>query len=430
MASAALAWLTTRYVAEPLLAHVTARLAARRPASAAAQRGPADTPGPADLVGDVTARATGTPSGRQTLAVLAGAAVLMLGGTQAAATAHDQTVRHSVDGLLAPSPDHPGAAALAPGSPPADPADAGRDDPDAVPFRPATWVAYDDHPDRPDCVQGGDRSELLECTVVAQDDPVAVVYLAGASHEQQYEEAFAALARAHGWELREMLKHGCRLATSGGGESTAGTGSAGAEAASRGSTGAGPTGATPAAPVPPPSCAGWNGRALAALVAARPDAVVVVGSRTYEDGSPEQVLPGQVDAWRTLDSAGIRVVTVRDNPRFEWFVPECVDAAGFAEACGRPRAEQLAAVSPVPTAPGVPATAVHLDLTDSICGPEVCAAVVGNVLVYRDDDHLTNTYVRTLTPVVGRQLRAGAPWLFEDGPAGDGRSDGRSAGPG
>ncbi|MFJ3407425.1 acyltransferase family protein [Promicromonospora sp. NPDC090134] len=393
--SAALAWLTTRYVAEPLLAHVTARLAARRPASAA------------DLVGDVTARAAVTPSGRRTLAVLAGAAVLMLGGAQAAATAHDQTVRHSVDGLLTPSPDHPGAAALAPGSPPADP---GRD-PDAVLFRPATWVAYDDHPDRPDCAQGGDRSELLECTIVAQDDPVAVVYLAGASHEQQYEEAFAALARAHGWELREMLKHGCRLATSGGGE-----GAAGAE-----STGAESTGTESAGPVPPPSCATWNERALAALVAARPDAVVVIGSRTYEDGSPEQVLPGQVSAWRTLDDAGIRVVTVRDNPRFEWFVPECVDAAGFPEACGRPRAEQLAAVSPVPTAPGVPAAAVHLDLTDSICGPEVCAAVVGNVLVYRDDDHLTNTYVRTLTPVVGRQLRAGAPWLFEDG---------RGAGPG
>ena len=280
----------------------------------------------------------------------------------------------------------------APGAPDADPPRG----PDAVPFRPATWVAYDDHPDRPDCAQGGDRSELLECTIVAQADPAAVLYLAGASHEQQYEEAFAALARAHGWELREMLKHGCRLATSGGGEGSAG-------------------------PVPPPSCATWNERALAALVAARPDAVVVIGTRTYEDGSPEQVLPGQVSAWRTLDDAGIRVVTVRDNPRFEWFVPECLDTTTFPEACGRPRAEQLAAVSPVPTAPGVPASTVHLDLTDSICGPEVCAAVVGNVLVYRDDDHLTDTYVRTLTPAVGRQLRSGAPWLFEDG---------RSAGPG
>lgn len=403
--SAVLAWLTTRYVAEPLLAHVTTRLAARR----SARSGPA----PADRTSDPAGRAATLPSGRRTLAVLAGAAVLVLGGAQAAATAHDETVRQNVTDLLAPSPDHPGAAALVPDRSaaqapdaqdqvgrehaaqhpaPPDPTHPGPADPATPPppFRPATWVAYDDHPDRPDCAQGGDRSELLECVVVDQADPAAVVYLAGASHEQQYEEAFAALAREHGWELREMLKHGCRLATPDDGED-------------------------PAGPVPPPSCVAWNERALAALVAARPDAVVVVGSRTYEDGAPEEVLPGQVGAWRTLADAGIRVVTIRDNPRFEWFVPECLDRADVPEDCARPRAEQLAAVSPVPTAPGVPATAVHLDLSDAVCGPEVCDPVVGNVLVYRDDDHLTNTYVRTLAPVVGRQLRPGAPWLFESG---------------
>lgn len=387
VASTGLAWLTTRYVSEPLLGHVTGRLAARQAAASGALAGSAAGPasalpaGPAPcptrLSGDVAGRAAPTPSGRRTLAVLAGAAVLVLGGTQAAAGAHDATVQHNVAGLLAPSPDHPGAAALAPGAPAAE-------GPASVPFRPATWVAYDDHPDRPDCAQGGDRSELLECTVVAQDDPAAVVYLAGASHEQQYEEAFAGLAREHGWELREMLKHGCRLATSGDGGMTF-----------------------------PPACATWNEQALDALVAARPDAVVVVGTRTYEDGSPEQVLPGQVDAWRTLDDAGIAVVTVRDNPRFEWFVPECVDSAATPADCGRPRAEQLAAVSPLATTPGVPADAVHLDLSDAVCGPETCAVVVGNVLVYRDDDHLTNTYVRTLTPVVEEQLRSGAPWLFD-----------------
>ncbi len=224
--------------------------------------------------------------------------------------------------------------------------------------------------------------------MVTQAEPAAVVYLAGASHEQQYEEAFAALAREHGWELREMLKHGCRLAVPGGDEGANG-------------------------PVPPPSCTTWNEQALDALVAVRPDVVVVVGSRTYEDGAPEEVLPGQVDAWRALDDAGIQVVTVRDNPRFEWFVPECLDRAAAREDCARPRAEQLAGVSPVPTAPGVPGRAVHLDLSDVICGPEVCDPVVGNVLVYRDDDHLTNTYVRTLTPFVDRQLRAALPGLFD-----------------
>ncbi len=412
--SAVLAWLTTRYVAEPLLAHVTTRLAARR----AARSGPA----PADRASDPAGRVAALPSGRRTLAVLAGTAVLVLGGAQVAATAHDETVRQNVTDLLAPSPDHPGAAALvpdrsaaqAPGTraakaqapdaqdhvaqdpapPDLDPTASGPATP-PPPFRPATWVAYDDHPDRPDCAQGGDRSELLECVVVDQADPAAVVYLAGASHEQQYEEAFAALAREHGWELREMLKHGCRLATPDGGEDDGED--------------------TAAGPVPPPSCVAWNEEALAALVAARPDVVVVVGSRTYEDGAPEEVLPGQVGAWRVLADAGIRVVTIRDNPRFEWFVPECLDRADVPEDCARPRAEQLAPVSPVPTAPGVPATAVHLDLSDAVCGPEVCDPVVGNVLVYRDDDHLTNTYVRTLAPVVGRQLRSGAPWLFESG---------------
>jgi hypothetical protein len=336
-------------------------------------------PGPVHLTGDVAARAGTTPSGRRTLAVLAGVAVVVLGGTQAAAAGHDARVQDDVAALRAPSPDHPGAAALEPDAPLSDA-------PPTTPFRPATWVAYGDHPDRPGCAQGSDRAELLECTVATSAEPTAVVYLAGASHEQQYEEAFSALAREHGWELREMLKHGCRLET-----------------------------AAEADVIRPPSCATWNEQALPALVAARPDAVVVVGTRTYEDGTPEDVLPGQVDAWRTLDDAGIAVITVRDNPRFEWFVPDCMADAVSPEECGRPRAEQLAEVSPVTTAPGVPADAVHLDLTDSICGPDRCDAVVGNVLVYRDDDHLTNTYVRTLTPVIGRQLRAGAPWLFDDG---------------
>ncbi|GAA4724596.1 Peptidoglycan/LPS O-acetylase OafA/YrhL, contains acyltransferase and SGNH-hydrolase domains [Promicromonospora umidemergens] len=380
-ASTVLAWLTTRYVAEPLLTRVTDRLSARRAAA----------PDLAPRGDDVGHRAATTPSGRRTLAALAGAAVLVLCSTQVAAAGHDATVRHDIAALLVPSPDHPGAAALAPDAPPADTQP-------GAPFRPATWVAYDDHPDRPDCAQDGDRAEVLECTVVSPadpTDPTAVVYLAGASHEQQYEEAFVALAHEHGWELREMIKHGCRLATSGEGS-----------VAHRS------------------ACATWNEGALDALVAARPDVVVVVGTRTHEDGAPEEVLPGQAEAWRTLDDAGITVVTIRDNPRFEWFVPECMVDAVSPEVCGRPRAEQLADVSPVTTAPGVPGTAVHLDLTDSICGPVRCDPVVGNVLVYRDDDHLTNTYVRTLGPFLGNQLRQAVPSLFDGGTASGQRTAG------
>ncbi|MCP2266125.1 Peptidoglycan/LPS O-acetylase OafA/YrhL, contains acyltransferase and SGNH-hydrolase domains [Promicromonospora thailandica] len=370
LVSTALAWLTTRWVAEPVLARATGR-----PAPSARRSPPVADPPPTAGAPPATAAPTGAaPPARWVSAALAGGALLLLGCTQAAAAAHDAAARHDVAGLRVPSPDHPGAAALGP--------DAALGVTPSAPFRPATWAAADDRPPAA-CPQDTDRSELLDCAVVRQDHPSAVVYLVGASHELQYQEAFAALAREHGWELREMLTQGCRLATSG-------------------------EGGLPY----PPSCAAWNERALDALVAARPDAVVVVGTHTFEDGSPERVLPGQAGAWRVLADAGVRVVTVRDNPRFEWFVPVCLESENIPDACGRPRAEQLAAVSPLTTADGVPASAVHLDLTDAICGPVTCSAVVGNVLVYRDDDHLTSTYVRTLTPVIGVQLESVAPWLF------------------
>jgi hypothetical protein len=39
-----------------------------------------------------------------------------------------------------------------------------------------------------------------------------------------------------------------------------------------------------------------------------------------------------------------------------------------------------------------------------ICEPTTCPAVVGNVLVYFDDDHLTQAYALTLTPYLSAKL--------------------------
>jgi hypothetical protein len=43
-------------------------------------------------------------------------------------------------------------------------------------------------------------------------------------------------------------------------------------------------------------------------------------------------------------------------------------------------------------------------MTDAICGPETCAPVVGNVLVWRDSHHLTASYSRTIAPALERAL--------------------------
>lgn len=45
-----------------------------------------------------------------------------------------------------------------------------------------------------------------------------------------------------------------------------------------------------------------------------------------------------------------------------------------------------------------------LDLTDWICPAEQCVPVIGDILLYRQGSHLTDTWVRSMTPIVQREL--------------------------
>jgi hypothetical protein len=43
----------------------------------------------------------------------------------------------------------------------------------------------------------------------------------------------------------------------------------------------------------------------------------------------------------------------------------------------------------------------YADLTDLFCTADRCPVIVGNNLVYRDDNHVTIEYAQTLAPVIG-----------------------------
>jgi hypothetical protein len=54
---------------------------------------------------------------------------------------------------------------------------------------------------------------------------------------------------------------------------------------------------------------------------------------------------------------------------------------------------------------------LHLmDLSDFICAGGTCPAVVGNVYVYKDDNHLTKTYVQSMIPMFEQRLLAATGW--------------------
>jgi len=103
------------------------------------------------------------------------------------------------------------------------------------------------------------------------------------------------------------------------------------------------------------------------------------------------------------------VLAIRDNPRFDRSMPDCVQSAGVqtalaqesaGETCGVPRAEVYASVPPWAHLPEVPPNVRFLDLADRVCGPDLCPAVIGNVLVYLDDNHLTASYSASMAPLV------------------------------
>ena len=71
-----------------------------------------------------------------------------------------------------------------------------------------------------------------------------------------------------------------------------------------------------------------------------------------------------------------------------------------ADSCGVERAAVYASAPPWAHLPDVPPNVRFLDIADRVCGPDRCPAVIGNVLVYLDDNHLTASYSASMAPLI------------------------------
>lgn len=210
-----------------------------------------------------------------------------------------------------------------------------------------------------------DGSQVVRCSYGATDSQV-VVTLVGASHAEQWFSVLKDLAERRGWRLDVYLRPGCLLK----------------------------------APTPNPTynCERWRANVFQRLVADPP--TVVVTNSTYQEGRVDSVPAGYRDAFTQLTKISA-VVGIRDNPRFEPSLPECYQGPG---PCEVPARKSLAAVDPA-RALDLP-RAEFLDLTDLICPDGICRPVIGNRFVFRDTDHLSDSYVRTLAGPAGDRIGA------------------------
>ena len=88
-------------------------------------------------------------------------------------------------------------------------------------------------------------------------------------------------------------------------------------------------------------------------------------------------------------------------------VPDCVARyPGSVERCATPEQQGLRPDPLADAATSRLGTEVNvLDVTDLLCRDGSCPAVIGGLISYFDDDHMTTSLARTLYPEVSGALR-------------------------
>ncbi|HWO84490.1 MAG TPA: SGNH hydrolase domain-containing protein, partial [Solirubrobacterales bacterium] len=106
-----------------------------------------------------------------------------------------------------------------------------------------------------------------------------------------------------------------------------------------------------------------------------------------------------------IHRAGLRTVVIQDTPASASDVPGCVsEDLQHLSSCAFPRVHDEDREFDVRAARAAPGG--HLiDVNGEICPDNLCRAVIGNALVYRDKSHLTATFARTLAPAIERGLK-------------------------
>ncbi len=260
-------------------------------------------------------------------------------------------------------------------------------------LRPSPLEAYRDLPEiyrgSAPCVVGRYVEDFQVCEFgdVDSDRTVALV---GDSKAAQWFAPVRAIAEREGWRLVVVTKNGCAFAD--------------VTRLAEGQRN--------------PSCDAWSPWAIETVEELAPDVVLTV--TRFRDALPpddasstderhEPMVDGLVGYWERVLATGATLVPILDTPvPMNGTIPDCVqDHSDDLTQCVS-RKKRGVRLSGAPTqreaAEQVPDAHV-VDLTPLLCPDrDRCAAVIGNVLVYRGGDHITDTYAETATAALARKL--------------------------
>jgi hypothetical protein len=218
-------------------------------------------------------------------------------------------------------------------------------------------------------------------------DPRSTVVLFGDSHAAEWFPALEQIADAQHWKLVTIVKPHCTALMI----------------------------KEEVSPQMERVCVEWRRLAIDDIQQLHPD-LVLVSSASIHPGANGQLVT-DVAVWEqaaratfvALTQTGARVSFIRDTPHVSYNALECLAQAKWD---GR---TECAPVQPaVGLYPDIYEAEIRgaaglsdvgfIDLSDALCGADQCYLEIGGIVVYRDNDHLTATYDRSLADLLFRRL--------------------------
>ena len=256
-------------------------------------------------------------------------------------------------------------------------------------LRPPTELASQDNPSlfMPSSCQGTIATDSVPkpcaLTPIQSDIKIALI---GDSHAAQFVAPMTDLSNKNSWQVVSFSKGACPFSY---GLRTSNT-------------------------VPPEACRNWVAAALEIIKTQGFDLVItsqvsgVTWAAPAGEDEQEYAKQGLVSIWKELNDSNIPVLVIQDNPRPIKAVVQCLERNDGTDysACANERATALlfdpqrAAVENLNS----PKTRIA-DFTNTYCDSKTCKAVIGGVIVNRDENHLTNTFARTLAPYLERDIK-------------------------
>jgi peptidoglycan/LPS O-acetylase OafA/YrhL len=261
--------------------------------------------------------------------------------------------------------------------------------PASGPVYPSVLKAASDTPGYPaDCIVDYDATTSPECLIGpdgtetdAAIGPNRVVLL-GDSHAGEWYPDIYGIARQNGWDTEVLNKESCPLASI--------------------------TTDNPALSGSYWECTQWRADMIKRLLSEPRPRIIFIASLNYYTADNALLSRGWQETIQALRAIGAPIVYLHDTPYPNYNVPTCISGAlNDWSSCSFARSVAFHTDPLMSATAASHGLAARVNVDRYLCPPAdaKCPAVLGGILLYRDNSHVTNTAMSMLAPVVAEQLQ-------------------------